>query len=289
MLARCGRCAGRRSRTSSSSRSTTPPSGACSTRPRYAIGRSCCSCLTPACGSLKGFLFLAVVVDAWSRAVVGWAMAGHLRTELIINALEMALWRRPAASGVIFHSARGGINRSSQHLEMEVVDDGCSNTAASGAGDTWPDVVAGATINRAARGSDPVLAGDRAGRLDRERRHAGRRVSGRRGALVPSGWRHAAHLVGPGLGALPLVLRARGDRDPAGTGGRRAGHRAAPGTCAVDHQPRAAPQRRHARRTGGLSGLDCAVARRAPRQPSKAIEAGGPRSPARLRATVWPA
>jgi len=55
----------------------------------------------------SGFLYLAVVVDAWSRAVVGWSMAGHLRTELIIDALDMALWRRPAAAGVIFHSDRG--------------------------------------------------------------------------------------------------------------------------------------------------------------------------------------
>lgn len=55
----------------------------------------------------SGFLYLAVVVDAWSRRVVGWAMAGHLRTELIIAALEMALWRRPRAGGVIFHSDRG--------------------------------------------------------------------------------------------------------------------------------------------------------------------------------------
>lgn len=56
----------------------------------------------------SGFLFLAVVIDAWSRRVVGWAMAGHLRTELIISALEMALWRRPdAGEGLIFHSDRG--------------------------------------------------------------------------------------------------------------------------------------------------------------------------------------
>lgn len=37
---------------------------------------------------------LAMVIDAWSRSVVGWSMADHLRTELIIDALEMALWRR---------------------------------------------------------------------------------------------------------------------------------------------------------------------------------------------------
>ena len=56
----------------------------------------------------SGFLYLAVVVDAWSRRVVGWSMAGHLRTELIIGALEMALWRRPGVGqGLVFHSDRG--------------------------------------------------------------------------------------------------------------------------------------------------------------------------------------
>jgi putative transposase len=54
-----------------------------------------------------GFLYLAVVVDAWSRRVVGWAMAHHLRSELVLQALEMALrQRRPV--GVIHHSDQGG-------------------------------------------------------------------------------------------------------------------------------------------------------------------------------------
>jgi putative transposase len=53
-----------------------------------------------------GFLYLAVVVDAWSRRVVGWAMATHLRTELVLEALNMALTqRRPTA--VIHHSDQG--------------------------------------------------------------------------------------------------------------------------------------------------------------------------------------
>ena len=53
-----------------------------------------------------GFLYLAVVVDAWSRRVVGWAMATHLRTELVLEALNMALTqRRP--TGVIHHSDQG--------------------------------------------------------------------------------------------------------------------------------------------------------------------------------------
>ncbi len=53
-----------------------------------------------------GFLYLAVVLDAWSRRVVGWSMATHLRTELVLDALNMALWqRRPEA--VIHHSDQG--------------------------------------------------------------------------------------------------------------------------------------------------------------------------------------
>lgn len=53
-----------------------------------------------------GFLYLAVVLDAFSRRIVGWAMANHLCTELVLAALEMALeQRRP--EGVIHHSDQG--------------------------------------------------------------------------------------------------------------------------------------------------------------------------------------
>jgi len=53
-----------------------------------------------------GFLYLAVVLDAWSRRVVGWAMATHLRTELVLDALTMAVdQRRPTQ--VIHHSDQG--------------------------------------------------------------------------------------------------------------------------------------------------------------------------------------
>ena len=53
-----------------------------------------------------GFLFLAVVLDVFSRRIVGWAMANHLRTELIPRALEMALERR-RPEDVIHHSDQG--------------------------------------------------------------------------------------------------------------------------------------------------------------------------------------
>jgi putative transposase len=56
----------------------------------------------------SGFLYLAVVLDACSRRVVGWAMADHLRAELVVEALEMALWNRRPSAGVVHHSDRGG-------------------------------------------------------------------------------------------------------------------------------------------------------------------------------------
>jgi putative transposase len=53
-----------------------------------------------------GFLYLAVVLDAWSRKVVGWSMANHLRAELVLDAMEMAVGqRRP--KDVIRHSDQG--------------------------------------------------------------------------------------------------------------------------------------------------------------------------------------
>ena len=54
-----------------------------------------------------GFLYLAVVLGAHSRRIVGWAMADHLRSELVIDAVDMALWRRRPTQGVIHHSDQG--------------------------------------------------------------------------------------------------------------------------------------------------------------------------------------
>ena len=55
----------------------------------------------------EGFLYLAVVLDVFSRRVVGWAMAPHLRAELVVGALEMAVWNRQPDAGVIHHSDHG--------------------------------------------------------------------------------------------------------------------------------------------------------------------------------------
>jgi putative transposase len=55
----------------------------------------------------EGFLYLAFILDTHSRKVVGWSMAPHMRTELVVNALEMAVWRRRPVAGLVHHSDRG--------------------------------------------------------------------------------------------------------------------------------------------------------------------------------------
>ncbi len=55
----------------------------------------------------QGFLYLAVVLDVFSRRVVGWSMAAHMRTEVVIAALDMALGQRRPSEGLIHHSDHG--------------------------------------------------------------------------------------------------------------------------------------------------------------------------------------
>jgi putative transposase len=66
----------------------------------------------------KGWLYLAAVQDAYSRRIVGWSMADHMRSELVVDALQMAVARRRPAPGLIHHSDQGSqrrLKRSSQH------------------------------------------------------------------------------------------------------------------------------------------------------------------------------
>jgi transposase InsO family protein len=65
----------------------------------------CCDITYIATG--EGFLYLAAVIDLCSRKIVGWAMADHLRGELCLDALSMALVRRRPEKGLLHHSDRG--------------------------------------------------------------------------------------------------------------------------------------------------------------------------------------
>lgn len=66
----------------------------------------------------QGWLYLATVIDLASRRVVGWAMADHMRAELVCDALTMALQARRPAPGLIFHSDRGAQYTSASYREL---------------------------------------------------------------------------------------------------------------------------------------------------------------------------
>ena len=57
--------------------------------------------------TLEGWLFLAVVMDLYSRQIVGWAMDKCMKVQLVLDALAMAYWRRKPAEGLLHHSDRG--------------------------------------------------------------------------------------------------------------------------------------------------------------------------------------
>jgi putative transposase len=83
----------------------------------------------------EGWLYLAGVIDLCSRKVVGWSMAGHMRTDLVSDALRMALARRSPGEGLLHHSDRGVQYASGDYrhlLRSHGIE--CSM---SGKGDCW--------------------------------------------------------------------------------------------------------------------------------------------------------
>ena len=89
----------------------------------------------------QGWLYLAVVIDLFSRRVIGWSMADHMRTDLILTALTAALGQRtPAAAGLIFHSDRGSQYASAEYQSaLHTVGITCSM---SRKGNCWDNAVA---------------------------------------------------------------------------------------------------------------------------------------------------
>jgi transposase InsO family protein len=66
----------------------------------------------------EGWLYLAVVLDVYSRTVVGWAMAERMTRNLVIAALTMAIWRRRPSPGLIAHSDRGSQYASREYQQL---------------------------------------------------------------------------------------------------------------------------------------------------------------------------
>ncbi|MFT2189285.1 DDE-type integrase/transposase/recombinase, partial [Pseudomonas putida] len=66
----------------------------------------------------EGWLYLAVVIDLYSRMVIGWAMNERMTADLVCDALHMALWRRRQPNDVIVHSDRGSQYCSAAYQEL---------------------------------------------------------------------------------------------------------------------------------------------------------------------------
>jgi len=88
----------------------------------------------------EGWLYLAVLLDAHSRRVVGWALADHLRTELTLDALAMARGSRRPAAGLIHHTDRGGQYAAIAYQEVLAARD--ITASMSRAGDCYDNAMA---------------------------------------------------------------------------------------------------------------------------------------------------
>lgn len=66
----------------------------------------------------EGWLYLAVVLDLFHRKIVGWSMSKRINKQLVMDALQMGIWRRRPDPGLIFHSDRGSQYCSNDFLKM---------------------------------------------------------------------------------------------------------------------------------------------------------------------------
>ena len=105
----------------------------------------------------EGWLYVAAVVDLFSRRVVGWSMSATMTAQFVADALMMAMWRRGKPDAVMHHSDRGSqseFKRSSQHLTRSY-DDQMEATI----GSVWASAIdfAGSASGGRARRAEKIL------------------------------------------------------------------------------------------------------------------------------------
>lgn len=88
----------------------------------------------------EGWLYLAVVIDLFSRKIVGWSMKNHMRASLVNDALLMALWQRKPTRGLIWHTDRGSQYASYSH--RDIINLHGIRQSMSKKGDCWDNSVA---------------------------------------------------------------------------------------------------------------------------------------------------
>lgn len=88
----------------------------------------------------EGWLYLAVVIDLFSRAVVGWSMGSRMKADLVNDAILMAIWKRKPDRGLIFHSDRGSQYASDDY--RKTLKTHGAKASMSKKGDCWDNAVA---------------------------------------------------------------------------------------------------------------------------------------------------
>ena len=96
--------------------------------------------------TLEGWLFLALVVDLFSRRIVGWSMAATMTSRLVVDALGMAVSRRGPGAGLVAHSDRGS-QYASDHFQSELRRHQMVGSM-SGVGQCWDNAVIESTFGR---------------------------------------------------------------------------------------------------------------------------------------------
>jgi putative transposase len=91
-------------------------------------------------GTWEGFLYLAVIIDIYSRRVIGWAIADNMRTELPLEALAMAVRDRCPSPGLVHHSDRG--SQYASHDYRKALKEAGATCSMSRKGDCWDNAVA---------------------------------------------------------------------------------------------------------------------------------------------------
>ncbi len=92
-----------------------------------------------------GTVYAAFIVDCFSRYIVGWRLAGHMRTDLPLDALEMALWQRDVQSGQLVHHSDRGVQYLSVRYTQRLAEAGASVSVGS-KGDSYDNALA-ETVN----------------------------------------------------------------------------------------------------------------------------------------------
>jgi len=123
----------------------------------------------------EGWLYLAVVIDLYSRRVVGWRMSSRMTTTLVCDALQMAIWQRQPKAGLIVHTDRGSQYASYDY--RQIITDNDYVGSMSRKGNCWDNAVSESFFWNAKAGTGSVV------QLPNPRRGSTRRFELHRHAL----------------------------------------------------------------------------------------------------------